>query len=210
MQQFTNPLGAMGLAVAENALVQGQATVGKTVAETSNIEQGTLLKEAQVEQIASNIGVDSARIKQIEGAIKLDDARANLAVLQGAGEALKNANFEADFALEKANIESQISLRGVQGSLSEANKALVAANVLRVKEEIRKSKQDRYIRDPNREFTAQEQSRFITEQFTEVFNNAMALNPNMSEPEARNLREMFEYALLNTKDITVTPVTPSN
>ena len=210
MQQFTNPLGAMGLAVAENELNQGQANVVKTVAETSNIEQGTLLKAAQVDKLASDIGVDSARIKQIESTIKLDDAKANLVVLQSAGQALKNENFEADFALEKANIESQINLRGVQGSLSEANQALVAANVLRVKEEIRKSKQDRYIRDPNREFTAQEQSRFIAEQWTEVFKQAQALNPYMSGEEARTLRETFEYSLVDVKNTTDTPVTPSN
>jgi len=210
MQQFTNPLGAMGLAVAENELNQGQANVVKTVAETSNIEQGTLLKAAQVDKIASDIGVDSARIKQIEGAIKLDDARSSLIVLQGAGQALQNENFEADFALEKANIESQINLRGVQGSLSEANQALVAANVLRVKEEIRKSKQDRYIRDPNREFTAQEQSRFIAEQWTEVFKQAQALNPYISGEEARTLRETFEYSLVDVENTTHTPVTPSN
>ena len=210
MQQFTNPLGAMGLAVAENELNQGQANVVKTVAETSNIEQGTLLKAAQVDKIASDIGVDSARIKQIEGAIKLDDARSSLIVLQGAGQALKNENFEADFALEKANIESQINLRGVQGSLSEANKALVAANVLRVKEEIRNSKQERYIRDPHRAPTVYDQQRFIKEQFTEVFNNAMALNPYMTEQEARTLRETFEYSLLDVKSVTATPVTPAN
>ena len=206
MQQVQNPLGAMGLAVNEMALNQAGANVEQTVANTENTEQDTLLKGAQVDQIASNIGVDAARVKQIESDIGLNDAKASLIVLQGAGQALQNDNFQAEFELEKANIESQVQLRGVQGSLSEANKALVAANVLRVKEEIRESKQGRYIRDPHREITAQEQSRFIEQQWVEVFNQAQALNPNISDQEARTLRETFEYSLVSPKDIKVTPV----
>jgi len=128
--RLKDPLTVLGGAVDNLAYRQSKANLGKTEAETSSLESDVRVDEANINRIASQIGVDTAQVNKLVKDLELTDARiadvvANTTFTYGVKTDQINA--------EIANINSQISSRGISDGLNREKKTLIAAQAAETK-----------------------------------------------------------------------------
>ena len=128
--RLKDPLTVLGGAVDNLAYRQSKANLGKTGAETEALESDVRVDEANINRIASQINVDTAQVAKLTKDLELTDARiaevvANTTVVYG----LKTDQLQAEIA----NINSQISSRGISDGLNREKKTLIAAQAAETK-----------------------------------------------------------------------------
>ena len=160
-------------------------------ADIENTGARTGLVAAQSEAIASEVGVNVARIAQIESSIKVDDAQVVRLVAETSGQLLENDAFQERFSAEMENLRSQVAARGTAMQLDEAQIALVAAQVSKIDFEMG-------LNDPSRERTPRERQEFLDQEFGKVMLNALVYNPDITEDDMRGMRELFEIGMTPT------------
>ena len=128
--RLKDPLTVLGGAVDNLAYRQSKANLGKTGAETEALESDVRVDEANINRIASQINVDTAQVAKLTKDLELTDARiaevvANTTFVYG----VKTDQLEAEIA----NINSQISSRGISDGLNREKKTLIAAQAAETK-----------------------------------------------------------------------------
>ena len=181
---YEDPTSSMLVA---GAILENQAAragIGQTEAETDRTV-------AQTQAIASEVGVNEARIEQIQSSIRVDDAQVVRLVAETAGQLLENDNYQERFAADMENLRSQVAARGTAMQLDEGQIALVAAQVAKIGF-------DMELNDPSRELTPQERQLFLDREFGKVQLDALIYNPDITEDEIRRMRELFEIGMTPT------------
>jgi hypothetical protein len=128
--RLKDPLTVLGGAVDNLAYRQSKANLGKTGAETEALESDVRVDEANINRIASQINVDTAQVAKLTKDLELTDARiaevvANTTFVYG----VKTDQLQAEIA----NINSQISSRGISDGLNREKKTLIAAQAAETK-----------------------------------------------------------------------------
>jgi hypothetical protein len=128
--RLKDPLSVLGGAVDNLAYRQSKANLGKTGAETEALESDVRVDEANINRIASQINVDTAQVAKLTKDLELTDARiaevvANTTFVYG----VKTDQLQAEIA----NINSQISSRGISDGLNREKKTLIAAQAAETK-----------------------------------------------------------------------------
>ena len=128
--RLKDPLTVLGGAVDNLAYRQSKANLGKTGAETEALESDVRVDEANINRIASQINVDTAQVAKLTKDLELTDARI--------AEVVANTTFIYDVKTDQiraeiANINSQISSRGISDGLNREKKTLIAAQAAETK-----------------------------------------------------------------------------
>ena len=145
----------LGGAVDNLAYRQGQANLKKTEKDIDKIDSDIKLDEAQIEQITakikqidSNIEVNDAQIESLTKDLDVKDARiaeivANTVFVEG----VKSDQIRKEIQ----NINSQISSRGILGSLNMSKRTLIAAQAAETKAKTARLDPSRELSEPERE-----------------------------------------------------------